>query len=74
MSIFKEKQIVALKSNPNKDFPIFEVLPMPHGETRYKVFVDNAFATYYQSQLIAICNASDELGLGSSTNNGIMRH
>ncbi|MBZ4203141.1 MAG: DEAD/DEAH box helicase family protein [Methylovulum sp.] len=59
MSIFKEKQIVALKSNPNKNFPIFEVLLMQHGETRYKVFVDNAFATYYQSQLIAIENKAE---------------
>lgn len=59
MSIFKEKQIVSLKSNPNKQFPIFEILPMLHGETRYKVFVDNNFATYYQSQLIAVENKAE---------------
>jgi SNF2 family DNA or RNA helicase len=59
MSIFKEKQIVSLKSNPNKQFPIFEIFPMPHGETRYKVFVDNAFAIYYQSQLMAVENNAE---------------
>lgn len=54
MLIFKEKQIVALKSNPNKQFPIHEVLPSAHSENRYMVFVDNVFSTYYESQLIAI--------------------
>jgi superfamily II DNA or RNA helicase len=54
MSKFSEKQLVALKSNPDKHFPIIDVLSTSHGETRYKVFVDNDFFTYYESQLIEI--------------------
>jgi superfamily II DNA or RNA helicase len=56
MSAFKIGQMVALKSNPNKPFPIIEILPAPQTETRYKVFVDNTIATYYQSQLIGIAD------------------
>lgn len=56
MSFFQIGQFVALKSNPNKQFPVIEILPSLNTETRYKVFVDNAPEIYYQSQLIHITN------------------
>jgi hypothetical protein len=34
------------KANPNKQFPIFEILFSLHSENRYKVFVDNGFMTF----------------------------
>lgn len=57
MPTFQIGQFVVLKSNPNKKFPIIEILPAPDTETRYKVFADNTLVTYYQSQLISISNA-----------------
>jgi ATP-dependent helicase HepA len=54
MTSFQPGQMVALKSDPNKLFPVIEILPASQSETRYKVFVDNAPAIYYQSQLISI--------------------
>jgi hypothetical protein len=56
MPIFQIGQFVALKSNPNKHFPIIDAFPTTDTETRYKVFSDNTIVTYYQSQLISINN------------------
>jgi SNF2 family DNA or RNA helicase len=58
MSSFQVAQFVALKSNPNKQFPVVEILASPYGETRYKVFVNNTSVIYYQSQLVRIANPS----------------
>lgn len=60
MPSFQIGQFVALKSNPNKQFPVIEVLTSPHHETRYKVFVDNTSVIYYQSQLVSITSTPTE--------------
>ncbi len=60
MSSFQIGQFVALKSNPNKQFPVIEVLTSPHTEIRYKVFVDNTSVIYYQSQLISVTSQPNE--------------
>lgn len=54
MPSFQIGQFVVLKSHPNKQFPVIEILPAADTETRYKVFVDNTIAIYYQSQLTSI--------------------
>lgn len=48
--LFKVGDLVALKSDPNVLLPIMEVLP-GEAECRYRVFQNNAKATYYESQL-----------------------
>ena len=48
--LFKVGELVALRSDPNVLLPIMEVLP-GGAESRYRVFQNNAKATYYESQL-----------------------
>jgi hypothetical protein len=48
---FRPGQLVFLRSDPAKSFPVMEILPAPAGEVRYKVFFDNAPRTFYESQL-----------------------
>lgn len=48
---FKPGQIVRLKSNPARIFPILSMLPNSNGERRYQVFENNKPTNYYASQL-----------------------
>jgi superfamily II DNA or RNA helicase len=56
---FKVGELVSPKSNPGVLLPIMEVL-LGGNEPRYRVFENNAKATYYQSQLQAAPTASDD--------------
>lgn len=57
--LFKVGEIVALNSNKNIKFPILEI-DTNGPEPRYKVFQDNAIATYYQSQIQSLSEQSSE--------------
>lgn len=57
--LFNVGDLVALRSNPNMVMPVIEVLP-GGAECRYRVFHNNAKATYYESQLQARALAVDE--------------
>ncbi|WP_281806408.1 DEAD/DEAH box helicase [Methylocystis echinoides] len=58
ISMFKVGDVVALRSSPSTILPVIEVIP-GGAEHRYRVFQNNARATYYESQLQAAL-ASDE--------------
>ena len=53
LALFAIGQLVCLRSNPASVMPVIEVLENKAGERRYKVFQNNAMATYYESQLQA---------------------
>ncbi|MDO9012002.1 MAG: helicase-related protein [Gallionella sp.] len=57
---FSPGQLVRLKSNRNKIFPILSVLPNSGVELRYQVFEDNKLTNYYESQLESIPEIQDE--------------
>jgi len=52
-ALFAIGQLVCLRSNPASMMPVIEVLESKAGERRYKVFQNNAMATYYESQIQA---------------------
>jgi superfamily II DNA or RNA helicase len=58
-SLFQKGDLVTLRSNPEKVMPVIEVLP-GFGECRYRVFQDSSPATYYESQLQAVSEVTDE--------------
>lgn len=58
-SLFKVGELVALRSAPNLLAPVLEVI-QGGTECRYRVFQNNAIATYYESQLQAAALAVDE--------------
>lgn len=53
MTLFRSGQMVALKSNPDKPFPIIKILSS-EPEPRYEVFIEGTTKPYYQSQLILV--------------------
>lgn len=53
-ALFAVGHLVTLRSNPSVVMPIVEVVAAAAGERRYRVFQNNALATYYESQLQAI--------------------
>jgi superfamily II DNA or RNA helicase len=53
-------QLVRLKSNRDKIFPILSVLTNSGVERRYQVFADNKPTNYYESQLESIPEIQDE--------------
>ncbi|MDP4029671.1 MAG: Swt1 family HEPN domain-containing protein [Gallionella sp.] len=57
---FAPGQLVRLKSNRDKVFPVLSVLPNSGGERRYSVFENNKQANYYESQLESIPDVQDE--------------
>ena len=59
VSPFRVGDLVALRSNPATILPVIEVIP-GSGEYRYRVFQNNAKATYYESQLQVPAGAPDE--------------
>lgn len=59
-SRFTAGELVCLKSNPAIVLPIIEVLVSGPNEPRYRVFQNNAKATYYESQLEAVSSSDDE--------------
>ncbi|WP_169979793.1 DEAD/DEAH box helicase [Tautonia rosea] len=58
-TLFKVGDLVALRSNPSVILPVIEVIP-GGAECRYRVFENNAKATYYESQLQAPVAEEDE--------------
>jgi superfamily II DNA or RNA helicase len=60
VSLFGVGDLVSLRSNPATILPVIEVIA-GSGECRYRVFENNAKATYYESQLQARASAPDEL-------------
>lgn len=58
-SLFQVGDLVALRSNPEIVLPVIEVIP-GSGECRYRVFQNNAKATYYESQLQAPSDAAEK--------------
>jgi SNF2 family DNA or RNA helicase len=56
---FKVGDLVSPRSNPNLLFPVMEVV-LGGAECRYRVFENNAKTTYYESQLQAAPEASNE--------------
>ena len=52
-SLFRVGDLVALRSNPAQVMPVIEVIPGA-GECRYRVFLNNTRAIYYESQLQAL--------------------
>ncbi|MGD0088297.1 MAG: helicase-related protein [Planctomycetota bacterium] len=58
-TLFSVGDLVALRSNPATILPVIEVIP-GGGECRYRVFQNNAKATYYESQLQAPSGAADK--------------
>ncbi|MEX2138519.1 MAG: helicase-related protein [Pirellulales bacterium] len=59
ISLFRVGDLVALRSNPATILPVIEVVS-GGGEYRYRVFQNNAKATYYESQLQSPATAADE--------------
>ena len=59
VSLFSVGNLVALRSNPATILPVIEVIP-GSGECRYRVFQNNAKATYYESQLQVPAGVPDE--------------
>jgi ATP-dependent helicase HepA len=59
VSLFRVGDLVALRSTPATILPVIEVIP-GGGECRYRVFQNNAKATYYERQLQAPAAAADE--------------
>jgi len=59
-AIFAPKQIVRLKSDQGKTFPVMEIEANNQGETRYQVFDNGKFSFYYESQLEAQPEDDDE--------------
>jgi ATP-dependent helicase HepA len=57
--LFREGQLVALRSNPSIYMPVLEVLK-GGAECRYRVFQNSAVTTYYESQLQAIAGGNSE--------------
>jgi SNF2 family DNA or RNA helicase len=57
---FSPGQLVFLKSNPDKVFPVLALLPNTSGERRYSVFENNKPTNYYESQLEAVPDLQDE--------------
>lgn len=57
---FAPGQLVRLKSNRDKVFPVLSVLPNSGGERRYSVFEGNKQTNYYESQLESIPDVQDE--------------
>lgn len=57
---FAPCQLVRLKSNRDKVFPVLSVLPNSGGERRYLVFENNKQTNYYESQLECIPDVQDE--------------
>lgn len=57
---FAPGQLVRLKSNRDKVFPVLSVLPNSGEERRYSVFENNKQANYYESQLESIPDVQDE--------------
>lgn len=59
-SLYGVGDLVALRSNPSVVLPVIEVVEASSGERRYRVFQNNAKATYYESQLQALAGKEDE--------------
>lgn len=57
---FAPGQLVRLKSNYAKIFPILSVQPNSGGECRYSVFEDGRPTNYYESQLESVPDVQDE--------------
>lgn len=57
---FAPGQLVRLKSNYAKIFPILSVQPNSGGECRYLVFEDGRPTNYYESQLESVPDVQDE--------------
>lgn len=57
---FVPGQLVCLKSNQSKIFPILTMQTDARGERRYQVFEDKKQTTYYESQLESISIDNDE--------------
>lgn len=56
---FSVGQLVCLKSNPLKVFPVIEVIVSNVAESRYRVFENGVKQVYYESQLQALDVQSD---------------
>lgn len=56
---FKAGDLVALRSAPATTLPIMEVI-LGGAECRYRVFQNNAIATYYESQLQPVAQSGNE--------------
>lgn len=57
---FLPGQLVRLKSNKEKVFAVLSGLPSTSNERRYQVFEDNKLTNYYERQLEAIPDLTDE--------------
>ena len=57
---FMPGQLVRLKSNKEKVFPVLAELPNASGERRYQVFEANKLTNYYESQLEIVPDLPDE--------------
>ncbi|OGS96332.1 MAG: helicase, partial [Gallionellales bacterium RBG_16_56_9] len=57
---FAPGQLVRLKSNRDKIFPVLSALPNFGGERRYSVFENSKPTNYYESQLESIPDVQDE--------------
>jgi ATP-dependent helicase HepA len=58
-ALFAVTDLVALRSDPRTVMPIIEVLPGT-GERRYRVFQNNTKAVYYESQLRALAEKTED--------------
>lgn len=59
---FSSGELVCLRSDPSVIIPVIEILASGPGERRYRVFQNNAKATYYESQLQAVNLVNDHRG------------
>ncbi|MFH2122750.1 MAG: helicase-related protein [Pseudomonadota bacterium] len=60
LALFSAGELVCLRSDPSIIMPVIEVLASGPGERRYRVFQNNAKATYYESQLQSVNLVSDK--------------
>ena len=59
-SLFAVGDLVTLRSNPSVVMPVIEVLDTSIDERSYRVFHNNAKATYFESQLQAMAAPADD--------------
>ena len=57
--LFNVGELVVLRSNPAQVMPVIEVISGV-GECRYRVFLNNTRAVYYESQLQTLADKADE--------------
>ena len=71
-SLFATGDLVALKSNPATQIPVMAVIEATVGERSYRVWHNNAQATFYESQLQAVVTEPEQTQLSAEAVNAAL--